>query len=168
MKGNMSYRIVEGNTGKGKIKNALYSLLPDLRAVRERPLFPICVYLMLGIAAGPWLPWLPAAGFAVFFGLLLLCAFLFALKKDIALLIMVTAFAAGWALFGAALPGWAADPWAPAGQVEVSGAIADTGLTSGGHACYVLDGVTVDGKPVEGRVALTERGRRARAPRATG
>jgi hypothetical protein len=139
-------------------ERGLQALLPDLRAVRERPLFPVCVYMMLGIAAGPWLPWLPLAGFAVFMGLLLLCLFLFALKKDITALIMLAAFSAGWALFGAALPRWAADSWAPAGQVELAGRIAEAGVTQSGHASYVLDDVRVNGEPLEGRVAVTTRG----------
>lgn len=140
------------------VKRAVYALLPDLRAIRERPLLPVCVYMVLGIAAGAFVPLPKAACFIALASLVIACLLLHARKKDITLPVLLAAFAAGCALISAALPGWAGDPWAPEGEARVSGRIVKAGTTRGGYASFVLDDVTVDGSPVAGRVAVTARG----------
>jgi competence protein ComEC len=138
-------------------KRAIDALTPVLRAVKERPLFPVAVYLCLGVASVEILPAMPSLGLIVLLGLLIFSSILFALKKDITLPIMLMAFAAGYALVSAALPAWASDPWAPEGTVAVTGRIASAGVTQSGYAVYAVEDVSVNGRAVGGRVLLTAR-----------
>lgn len=131
------------------------AVTPDFRVLGERPLVPIAIYLCLGIASVTMLPPIPAVGLLVAMALFFCCMILFAFKANSTLPIILLSFAAGYALASAALPQWAAGPWAPNGDVALTGRIAEARTTKGGFASFVLDDVYIGDTAIDGKVALT-------------
>lgn len=131
------------------------TLIPHLRVLGERPLFPFAVYLCLGIASCSVLPVSLAAGLAAVIVFTIVVLVVQRKRRGFTFPAMLLALATGYALVAAALPRWAGDPWEPAGQVPLSGRIVEARKTSGGYDGYVLDDLAIGGNTVEGKAVVT-------------
>ena len=135
-------------------RRVLEAVTPDLRVLGERPLFPMAVYLCIGIALCTILPVSPLAGLLAVTALSALVLVLHFKRRSKILATLLLCVAAGYALACAALPAWAGDPWAPPEPVGLKGRVEETWSTKNGYTGYLLSGVTLDGKPVAGKVSL--------------